>query len=160
MTVKQQRLAVAFLVAIHMLLLLAYTLPQAMVPAGLLSLGQRYTRPLFHQQWLLFAPDPPLCSCQVQVGSPHGVWQPVMPPGAPYLRERMARPLADHVQEQIAQGDTILMPILEQALRNMSRDLGLEGDALRFRSVERCIVNVDRPGERTSRTTVLRTAVP
>ncbi len=155
---KQQRRLVALLVAGHTLLVLAYTLPGSMVPARIQALGLRYTRPLFHQQWLLFAPDPPLCSCQVQVGLPDGTWRPVISDDAHYLKHRMARPLADHVQEQVLAGNTVLLPILEKALRNMVRDIGQEVDGLQFRLVQHCVTDREHPELREQRVTLLRTS--
>lgn len=157
---KQQRRLVALLVAGHTLLVLAYTLPGSMVPARIQALGLRYTRPLFHQQWLLFAPDPPLCSCQVQLGLPDGTWRPVISDDAHYLKHRMARPLADHVQEQVLAVDTVLLPILEKALRNMVRDSGREVDGLQFRLVEHCVTDREHPELREERVTLLRTSHP
>ncbi len=156
MSSSQKRLLVIGLVSGHMLLLLAYTLPQHWVPAGLQAAGRIYVRPLFHQQWLLFAPDPPTCANELQVGLPGGEWQPVFAADGYWLKRRMARPLADHVEHRILAGDTVVLPVLEQAMRSATRDIGREGADLEFRLVERCVADPARPEQRTEHITVLR----
>lgn len=59
---RRHRLAMALALG-HTLLLAAYVLPTGMVPGRVQVIGQAYARPLFHQWWGLFAPDPPACSC-------------------------------------------------------------------------------------------------
>lgn len=160
MATGKVRITVVLIVVVHVVLLLAYTLPPALVPERLQLLSMRYVRPLFHQQWTLFAPDPPTCYCSVQVAPADGRWRPLVPPDAHYLKRRMARPLADHVQERMLAGDSILMPVLAQALRNMARDIGREDGAMHFRLLERCIAHPDHPDQRTERVTPLRLPEP
>lgn len=148
-------LAFAFVTG-HFVLLLAYTLPERLVPLRVRWSGTFYSRPLFHQQWMLFAPDPPLCACELQVGTSTGSWRPVMTSDGHYLKRRMARPLADHVQTQVLRGDSVLLPILEEAMRSMVRDMGREVDDLHFRLVEDCVRHPSRPDLRTERITPLR----
>lgn len=155
MSPRTARLVVVTVVAVHIGLVLAYSLPQAIVPDRLFFWSQRYVRPLFHQQWNLFAPDPPTCECTVQVGLPDGSWRPLVSDDDHYLVHRMARPLADHVQEQIQQGDTVIMPVLSNAMRGLVRDIGREVPGLRFRLVERCVEDPGRPMERAGRITPL-----
>lgn len=148
------------IVAVHLLLLAAYTLPQQLVPDRVRWSAAFYSRALFHQQWDLFAPDPPLCACEVQVGTSAGAWQPVIRPDGHYLERRMARPLADHVQTQVLLGDSVLLPILEQALVAMVRHGEHEVDELQFRLVEDCVHDPKRPELRTERITPLRLSRP
>ena len=67
------------LAALHALLIAAYTLPPEAVPVRVRYWSQAYARLLFHQDWRLFAPDPPACSCVLQVpqanGDVHGLAQ-------------------------------------------------------------------------------------
>lgn len=58
--------AVLFLVGLHLVLLAAYTFPDAWVPTRLRYWSQAYARVLFHQDWRLFAPDPPACGCSLE----------------------------------------------------------------------------------------------
>lgn len=51
-------------------------------------------------------------------------------------------------------GDTIVLPVLEQAMRSAARDIG-EVEGLRFRLVERCVRDPERPEQRTERITLL-----
>ena len=156
MSLLWKRLLVITVVGGHVLLLLAYTLPSKWVPARLQAVGRIYVRPVFHQQWLLFAPDPPICANELQVGLPNGEWRPVFDAEEYWLKRRMARPLADHVEHRIIHGDTIVLPVLEQAIRSAVRDVGREGDDLKFRLIERCIQDPSRPEKRTERITPLR----
>lgn len=151
---------VVLIIVAHLGLALAYTLPGQFVPERLFSWGERYMRSIFHQQWNLFAPDPPTCMCRVEVGLPDGTWRPIVPDDRPYLVHRMARPLADHVQEQVAQGDTVLLPVLAAGLRGLVRDIGRDVHTLHFRLVGRCIVDPSKPAERSERITALRLPLP
>ena len=155
-----KRWIVACIVAGHLVLLMAYTLPTQLVPERVRWSGTFYSRPLFHQQWMLFAPDPPLCACALQVGTASGPWRPVMTSDGHYLKRRMARPLADHVRTQVLRGDSVLLPILEEAMRSMVRDLGREVDDLQFRLVEDCVQDPRRPDLRNERITPLRLSRP
>ncbi|HRH71260.1 MAG: hypothetical protein JNL43_07235 [Flavobacteriales bacterium] len=152
----RKRLLVIAFVGGHILLVLAYTLPQQWVPAHLRTVGRIWVRPLFHQQWLLFAPDPELCANELQVGMPNGEWRPVFAADAYWLERRMARPLADHVAHRMNHGDTIVLPVLERAMRSAVRDIGRDVGNLEFRLVERCVEDPARPDRRTERITLLR----
>lgn len=61
-----RRLAIA-IAAGHTLLLAAYTMPAGVVPLRLRYWSQAYARVLFHQDWRLFAPDPPECVCSISL---------------------------------------------------------------------------------------------
>lgn len=147
----------ATLVAVHMLLILAYTLPRQMVAERFRVLGQWYAAPLFHQQWWLFAPDPPVCAGEVQVVLPGGEARPLDAASANYLTRRMARTIAWYVSAEVAAGDTVPTEALGVAMRSMVRDLGREQPELRFRLVQHCVTDADRPLERTERITQLTT---
>ncbi|MBK7947114.1 MAG: hypothetical protein IPJ85_18210 [Flavobacteriales bacterium] len=66
METRWKRILIGVVLA-HTLLIAFYTFPHQLVPERLRIIGQFYARPLFHQQWRLFAPDPPLCDCKVEV---------------------------------------------------------------------------------------------
>jgi len=61
-----RRTAIAIAV-VHTLLLAAYTLPEQTVPLRFRYWSQAYARVLFHQDWRLFAPDPPVCGCSIEL---------------------------------------------------------------------------------------------
>ena len=147
-------------VAVHLLMLAAYTLPSQLVPRKLAVVAMRYARPLYHQQWHLFAPDPPLCSCAVQVGLPSGEWRELVPEPVDPLRKRMARHLAEYVQDEVLLGEVEPIPVLQQAIRSLVRDIGREGGELQFRLVESCVEDPAHPAVRTERITPLIFARP
>lgn len=64
---RRVRWWMAAVVAGHTLLLAAYTFPSGWVPVRLRFWSQAYARVLFHQDWRLFAPDPPECGCALQL---------------------------------------------------------------------------------------------
>lgn len=136
---------VVLIVAVHIALLAAYTFPQRLVPGALEALGQFYSRPLFHQQWQLFAPDPPLCSCEVQVGIGAEDWRPLCAGDAHYLTRRMARTIAWHVQAEVAAGHTTPSKELRQAIHAMVRDISREVREIEFQLVQECVVDPSRP---------------
>ena len=63
-----KRIAIGIAV-LHTLLLAAYTMPTVLVPMRVRYWSQAYARVLFHQDWRLFAPDPPECGCSLEVNS-------------------------------------------------------------------------------------------
>lgn len=160
MSTRMGRLVVGLLVTAHIGFALMYTLPRAFVPDRVFYWSQHYMRPIFHQQWNLFAPDPPICACRVEVGLPNGTWRSIAVDDRHYLVRRMARPLADHVYEQVQRGDTLLIPVLSAALRGMVRDLSREVPDPRYRSVARCITDPADPWRRTEHITPLRLSPP
>ena len=62
----KKRTAIGFAFA-HTLLLAAYTMPAQVVPVRMRYWSQAYARVLFHQDWRLFAPDPPACGCAIEI---------------------------------------------------------------------------------------------
>lgn len=143
------------LLALHALLVAFYTLPASLIPERLRLIGQLYASPVFHQQWRLFAPDPPLCDCQVRVQVGAGAWRPLTRQGDGYLDRRMAQGIARNVQRALATGLQGPDAPTAQAMRAMVRDITREGSALRFRLVEHCVTDPSRPSVRTERITPL-----
>lgn len=148
MPLRTARILAVMLISAHLLLVLAYTLPRAWVPDRLFFMGQRHVRPLFQQQWNLFAPDPWLCERRVEVGLADGTWRPLTTAEDSYVYRRMTRPLAELVATDVQQGHAVLMPRLAAILRGAARDTGREVPDLRYRLVQRCITNPARPQER------------
>lgn len=153
-------MTVVILVSAHLLLVLCYTLPRSWVPDQLFYLGQRIVRPLFHQRWNLFAPDPSPCHCQVEVGLGDAHWRPLIPDDRHYLLRRMDRPLAELIRNDVQRGDTMLRPILADALRGLARDIVRDTGSLRYRLVQHCITDPERPAERATRITPLELPSP
>lgn len=78
-------------VAAHITLLAAYTLPQQFVPTRVRYWSQAYARVLFHQDWRLFAPDPPACGCTIEYdGSGSGTWRRLEDLRRHFIWRRMA----------------------------------------------------------------------
>lgn len=157
---RRKRALVIALVAVHTLLIAAYTLPDQLVPGRLYVLAQRYARPLFHQQWKLFAPDPPLCSSEVQVAFGEEEWRSLHASDANYLTRRMARSIAWYVQSEIASGAKVPSRGMQRAMKSMVRDIGREVPGLRFRSKEACVIDPGRPSDREERITPLNLERP
>lgn len=160
MSPRSARIVVTVIVAVHMGMALAYTLPEALVPERARFWSQWYMRGLFHQQWRLFAPDPPMCACRVEVAAAAGPWRPLVPIDDHYLLKRMARRVADHVHEEVAGGGGEVMPVLAQALRGLAERRAGDVREPRFRLVERCVEDPEQPGHRSERITVLRLPTP
>ena len=160
MSVRVARILAVMLISAHLLLVMAYTLPRAWVPAQAYHWGQRYVRPLFHQQWNLFAPDPSPCHCRVEVGWSTDDWRPLVPDDRHYLLRRMGRPLAELIRSDVQGGDTVLRPILADALRGLARDIARDAGQLRYRLVQHCITNPERPADRATRITPLELPSP
>jgi hypothetical protein len=150
-------------VLLHTLLLAAYTFPEGFVPERFRLIGQWYDRPLFHQQWKLFAPDPPLCSCVLEGRFGQGEWSSIDCGPDSYLQRRTVQNLARHVQAEVQRGDTILDHHLVQAIRmnvlssNYEPGRGNEVPEPEFRLVEQCIIDTEQPMVRMERITHLHT---
>ena len=77
---------------------------------------------LFHQGWDLFAPDPPRCSCEIQVGLNDLDWRPLDASQDHYLATRMARNIAAYLNGGSPFPDTLRVdPLMERAVRGMVR---------------------------------------
>jgi len=148
MSSRSARALLVSIVTLHLALVLAYTLPRALVPGRMFHWSQHYVRPLFHQRWNMFAPDPSTCDRRLEVGMPDGTWRALIPADRPYLVRRMARPLAQRVHDDLL-ADGSLEPFLQQAILGLARDLGRGTEPLRFRLMERCVMDAKHPGHRT-----------
>ncbi|MDX9750258.1 MAG: DUF5819 family protein [Flavobacteriales bacterium] len=135
-------------VAAHTALIAAYTLPATWVPGRARIVAEWYARPLFHQQWRLFAPDPPVCGCDLQVRA-DGAWRSMADaPG--HLRRRAITSLCRYVQGEVQAGRTPLSAPLSTALRART-----EVPVTAWRLVEGCVTDPQRPAHRDERITGL-----
>ena len=146
------------LAAFHIALLAAYTVPDRLVPEMLRQWSAVYARPLFHQQWKLFAPDPPSCSCALEVRATGGAWKPLEQHTDSYMERRTVRSLARYVQQHVHRGEVVPLPPLQEAIRNvvqlrMPTLSASEGTC--FRLVEACITDFATPALRIDRITEL-----
>ena len=115
-------------------------------------------RPLFHQQWRLFAPDPPLCSCHIQAQHDDGTWHPLFSGHDTYLARRTEQAVARYVQGAVHAGDTIPDEHLLIAMRRMAAGSDLHPPrAPLFRLIEECVVDPAQPWRREERITMLGT---
>lgn len=148
--------------AAHLVLLAAYTFPEALVPGRLRVAAQLYARPLFHQQWRLFAPDPPLCACRLQWSADGARWHEIAYGPDTYLDRRVRQALARHAQERLQQGEASLSVPDARALRGIvyhgayDPARGIVPATLRVRLVERCVTDAARPAQRAERITPLQ----
>lgn len=139
---RRTRLLVIIALAVHTLLIACYTLPSRMVPELLRVQAQRYVRPVFHQQWRLFAPDPPTCSCRLEMQQGDGPWEPVEIQLRHYLARRMARSICHH----LGSSDSALEARLRPALHRL---MAVADDGtVHFRRVERCVLDPHAPDRR------------
>lgn len=135
----------------HFGLLASYTFPSRWIPDRLRYWSITYARPLFHQGWDLFAPDPPRCSCEVQVGIGES-WRALDASGDNYLRTRMVRNVAAYLNGGSPFPDTLTVPpVMEEALLGLVRDMMHDEGDLRFRAVQHCVVDDHRPTDRDTR---------
>lgn len=153
------RVLVIMIVAGHLTFVLAYTLPTRWVPDRLHGWSQHYVRPLFHQRWNLFAPDPAACELRLEVGLPDRTWRPLLPEDRPYLMRRMARPLAQMVSGDLRSG-RVVDPLLARSVHGLARDIGREVPDLRFRLVERCVLFPSEPARRSLNSVPLELPLP
>lgn len=145
-----QRFALVTVLALHVLLLAGYTFPQRWTGERLRILGQWYARPVLHQRWDLFAPDPPQCSCALEVRTAEGEWRAVDAVARHYLERRMVH---NHCLYLTA-GLPLDGARTYRALLRMSH---LDPAQLpEFRIVEHCVEDPVRPTERITRITPLQ----
>jgi hypothetical protein len=142
---------VAAMVALHVLMLAAYVLPAHWVPESARTFAAVYTRPLFHQQWRLFAPDPPACSCEILISFDDELWHSLHQQQDHYIEQRMVQNIARHVQTAVHASDPV-RPLLEQALKDACSRHG-DPALARYRLMEHCITDPRAPGQRELRIT-------
>lgn len=144
MTVGKGKAIIVAVVLLHTLLLAAYTFPEELVPERMRIIGQWYARPVFHQRWKLFAPDPPQCSCALQLSYDTLSWQPVASSSAHYLEQRIVQNhclwLSEDYPGMEEQAHLALLRLADDATT-----------ATRFRLVEECITDPALPAERSTR---------
>ncbi|MBK6774434.1 MAG: hypothetical protein IPG74_00825 [Flavobacteriales bacterium] len=134
--VRTKRSVIA-IVACHMALLAACTLPAAWVPTRVRYWSQAYSRVLFHQDWRLFAPDPPTCGCAIQVkGSRDSHWVDLDAIHSHFLWERMCSNACRYAEVGLAANDSIVKaPIaLTVSLERMAQGIPCKG-ALQARAL-------------------------
>lgn len=156
---RSSKRIVVGIVGLHAFMLACYTFPEQLVPERLRVVGQLYARPLFHQQWRLFAPDPPLCDCRIEY-SVGGSWFSIDRGPDHYLQRRAAQSIARHVQAEAFEGRGSLAPQLMRAMRTMALHgyewrAGYAVPTHQFRLVEHCVTDVERPWLREERITEL-----
>lgn len=137
------RWTIIAVVALHTALIAAYTLPEHWVPMKVRMVAQWYARPLFHQQWRLFAPDPPACSCTLQVEA-DGMWHPLTSMRIGHLQQRKVVALCRYVQAEVQQGRDRPSALLRTALiANAEQD-----PPPSMRLVQQCVVDPLHPDQR------------
>lgn len=101
--------------------------------------SQAYARVLFHQDWRLFAPDPPACGCSVEVNAPTDGWQPLSEAHQHFVWERMCANACRFAEASREEGDTIVVmpPALAVSIEAMAAELPRKGD-LRLRMRRAC----------------------
>jgi DNA-binding transcriptional LysR family regulator len=159
--VKRKCIAVV-VVALHTALLACYTFPSAFIPEKLRVLGQLYARPVFHQQWRLFAPDPPRCACRIESRWGARTWITLDHRQTNFLERRTAQAIARHIQAGVHEGDTMVSAVLLPAMRSMALyseyepGVGRPLPSMEFRLVEHCVTDAEHPRLREERITQLR----
>lgn len=132
------RAAVWLMLAVHVLLLLCYTFPQEWVPTRQRFWSQAYARLVFHQDWRLFAPDPPSCTCAIEVRpEADSAWLPLSDVHDHFIWRRMAANACRFTEASFTEGDTIVRApfALTASLERMAEDLPRKGPLLfRWRS--------------------------
>ncbi len=112
---------VAVMVGVHIALLAAYTLPAQFVPTRVRYWSQAYSRVLFHQDWRLFAPDPPACGCSIEYRiAPEGGWSKLEDLHHHFIWRRMAANLCRFAEASPVREGIIHAPsVLSVSLGNM-----------------------------------------
>ena len=120
------RWIVGGLVAVHLLMLACYTFPASWVPDRPRYWSQAYARVLFHQDWRLFAPDPPACPCALEVQTgPSQEWEPLSDRHTHFVWRRMASNACRYAETCIQRDrKEIMLPTsLSASLENMVNDM-------------------------------------
>lgn len=152
---------VVAIVAFHMVLLAAYTAPEDLVPPRLRFWSQAYTLTIFHQRWDLFAPDPPRCSCELQVILNPSDSRPIASSQDHFLVRRMALQLGQYVGGTRPLPDTLVVDQqMEHAIRGLVRDIGREAKDLRFQAEQTCVDDLAHPDQRSWRIVPIQFVAP
>jgi hypothetical protein len=127
---RRTRSIAIIIAAAHTMLLLAYTLPSGWVPVRLRYWSQAYSRVPFHQDWRLFAPDPPECGCSIVIqddpdGDPewmndlhHGfIWKRMSANACRYAEASL-----DQERKVVVVGDALGNSLLAMTGRDPRRD--------------------------------------
>ncbi len=141
------RLALACAV-VHTLLLACYSMPVTWVPVRARYWSQAYARVLFHQDWRLFAPDPPACGCSLEVKGEGDAWIELSSLHRHFVWQRMCANACRFAEASPRRTDgTILAPYaLTLSLEHMAQELPRKGPLL-FRVHEQCEVDEHLPIE-------------
>ena len=118
-------------VALHIALLAAYTLPHQFVPTRVRYWSQAYARVLFHQDWRLFAPDPPECGCSVEYkGTQESEWRRLEDLHHHFIWRRMAANACRFVEASMEPPDSLInTPLtLDRSLERMAMDVPRKGE--------------------------------
>jgi hypothetical protein len=111
-------------VLLHTFALAAYTVPAAWVPQRVRYWAQAYARGLYHQDWRLFAPDPPPCTCRLQVRSGNGdAWRDMADLHPHFIWRRMVANACRYAEAspRSPDGKDVIAPVpLIVSLRNMA----------------------------------------
>ncbi|QQR85460.1 MAG: hypothetical protein IPJ76_12680 [Flavobacteriales bacterium] len=134
-------------VAVHAVLLVAYTFPAEQVPVRLRFWSQAYARVLFHQDWRLFAPDPPACGCTLQVkGTDDGAWTDLSDQSRHFIWQRMCANACRYAEAGLAPGaSTVNAPLpLTRTLETMAEQVPRKGPLLvRMMRCEEALVTIE-----------------
>ena len=113
------------------------------------SLG---SKELFAHRIFLIQVSSGLSACEIEVGLNDQDWRPLDGSQDHYLATRMARNIAAYLNGGSPFPDTLRVdPLMERAVRGMVRDIGREVKDLRFRAVQQCVTDDQRPLDRSIR---------
>lgn len=117
-------------VLVHGVLLAAYTFPPEWVPTRMRFWSQAYARVLFHQDWRLFAPDPPTCGCTLEVkGAEDETWIDLSSRRNHFVWQRMCANACRYAEAGRSPGSAIVTaPLpLARSLENMAAGVPRNG---------------------------------
>lgn len=115
---KQGRAAIG-LAVVHTLVLAAYALPADLVPDRCRFWAQAYAGVLFHQDWRLFAPDPPACACTLVVERVGKGTEPLADAHDHFIWRRMSANACRFVEAAMASGRGPMPAVLQRSLAGM-----------------------------------------
>lgn len=120
---KQGRAAIGLAVA-HTLVLAAYTMPGALLPDRLRFWAQAYAGVLFHQDWRLFAPDPPACGCSLLVAHKGAGPEPLADAHDHFIWRRMTANACRFAEASMTNSDGPMPVVLARSLTTMADQRG------------------------------------